>query len=176
MNTAEFKETQGFRLWWAWAAVIALNFLFLYAIIQQVILGIPFGNRPASNIILFLLQFLTLLLLAFLFAIKLTTSVTDEGIRYRFYPFQLKSTLIEWSELSDAYMREYNSFYEYGGWGIRVGSQKNNRAINTTASGREGLQLDFKDGSLLLIGTAKPAELKRVIDLHISAGKIKWGT
>lgn len=42
-----FSEIQRFRLKWAWAGVIAVNGLFIYAIVQQVILGKPFGNKPA---------------------------------------------------------------------------------------------------------------------------------
>jgi hypothetical protein len=175
MNTTEFREVQGFRIWWAWAAMIALNILFMYAIAQQVLIGIPFGNKPASNLVLFLLELAASSFLYFLYSIKLKTTINDLGIQYHFYPFQRKPTFIEWSELSDAYLRQYNSFYEYGGWGIRVGSEKTDRAINTSASCNEGLQLEFKDGKLLLIGTTKPEEIKRVIDIQISAGKIRWG-
>lgn len=175
MNKTEFSEVQGFRVWWAWAAIIALNILFLYAIIQQVIIGIPFGSKPASNLGLILLEFASLTFLYFLFSIRLKTTINDEGIRYRFYPFQTSSTTIGWNELTDAYMRQYNSFYEYGGYGIRVGSEKNSRAINTSASCTEGLQLEFKDGKLLLIGTTRPEEIKEIIERQISSGKLGWG-
>ncbi len=175
MNKTEFREVQGFRVWWAWAAIIALNILFLYAIIQQVILGIPFGNKPASNLGLILLQFGALTFLYFLFSIRLKTTINEEGIHYRFYPFQIRVTSIGWNELSDAYMRHYNSFYEYGGYGIRIGSEKTGRAINTSASCSEGLQLEFKDGKLLLIGTTRPEEIKEIIERQISLGKLGWG-
>ncbi len=175
MNKAVFKEVQGFRIWYAWAAIGALNILFLYALIQQVIVGIPFGSRPASNLGLVLMEFAALSFLYFLFSIRLKTSISEEGIFYRFYPFQKKMTTIEWNELSDAYMREYNSFYEFGGYGIRVGSAKTNRAINTSASCNTGLQLEFKDGSLLLIGTKRPDEIRLIIEHQISLGKIRWG-
>ena len=33
MSIIEFKEVQSFRRWWAWAALVALNGLFIYAII-----------------------------------------------------------------------------------------------------------------------------------------------
>ena len=170
-----FEEIQGFRIWWAWTAVIALNILFGVAIVQQVILNIPFGPEPASDLILCLASFFLLSLLYFLFCIKLKTRIDDNGIEYRFFPFQRNATVIDWGELSDAYMREYNSFYEYGGWGIRVGSPKTGRAVNTSASSKEGLQLEFKNGELLLIGTRDPEELGRVVDYHKSTGKIRWG-
>ena len=175
MNKELFNEEQGFRIWYAWAAMGALNILFLYAIIQQVIIGIPFGPEPASSLSLFLMEFAALSFLYFLFSIRLKTSINDAGIHYRFYPFQTRITTIEWNELSDAYMREYNSFYEYGGYGIRVGAHKTTRAINTSASCNVGLQLEFKDGNFLLIGTKRPEEIKQIIEHQISLGKVRWG-
>ncbi|GAB2825960.1 hypothetical protein [Ferruginibacter profundus] len=167
-----FSEVQRFRVRWAWLGAIALNGLFIYAIIQQVILGNPFGKTPASDTVLILLEIFVLLLLAFIRSIKLKTSYNSTGIQYRFYPFQFKTTHIEWHELSDAYIREYNSFYEYGGWGIRVGAPKTGRAINTSASCNQGLQLRFRDGKLLLIGTKNPAAVQKILDEVIIAGKI----
>ncbi len=175
MSKVAFNEVQGFRIWYAWAAIGALNILFLYAIIQQVVIGIPFGSDPATNLSLFLMEFAALSFLYFLFSIRLKTSINDEGIHYRFYPFQNKMTTIEWSDLSAAYMREYNSFYEFGGYGIRIGAHKTNRAINTSASCNVGLQLEFKDGNFLLIGTKRPKEIKQIIEHQSELGSIRWG-
>jgi hypothetical protein len=175
MSLAPFSEIQRFRVWWAWAAVIALNVLFAYAFVQQVVLGIPFGPEPAPNLVLYIAELFLLSLLYFLFSIRLKTSFDERGIEYRFFPFQPKSTFIEWSELSDAYMRDYDSFYEYGGYGIRVGSPKSGRAINTSASSTRGLQLEFKNGELLLIGTMDPTAVNEVVEFQKQAGKIRWG-
>ena len=175
MKSSGFTEVQGFRHIFVWGAAIALNILFTYAIIQQVFIGRPFGSTPASDTVLILLETFAALLITFLFSIRLKTAISSDGIYYRFHPFQTKATLIEWEDLSDAYIREYNSFYEYGGWGIRIGNSQNDRAINTRGSGNLGLQLEFKDGKLLLIGTAKPTEVKKALDEQLAAGKIKWG-
>lgn len=172
MNTIDFKEVQRFRVWWAWLAVTALNVLFLYAVVQQVFMGKPFGTKPAPDFVLIIIELLLLLFLLFLLSIKLKTRITGTGIYYRFYPYQFKETLIEWHELKDAYIREYNSFFEYGGWGIRTGSAKTGKAINTSGSSNRGLQLQFNSGKLLLIGTAKPDEIKMIIDAVIASGKI----
>jgi hypothetical protein len=172
MNSIQFKEVQRFNTWWAWAGVAALNVFFIYAFVQQVILGKQFGEKPAPDIVLILLVVLFLALLYFLTRIKLSTSITDKGITYRFSPFQLKETCIEWHELNDAYMRQYNSLHEFGGWGIRYGNKKTGRALNTSASSNIGLQLKFIDGRLLLIGTARPDELGNIIDKITAAGKI----
>lgn len=170
----EFKETQRFKRWWVWAALIAVNAIFVYAIVQQLFFDKPFGNTPMPDTRLLAIAFIPLSLFVFVISIKLDTSINSEGIRYRFYPFQLKETFIEWEELSDAYMRTYNSFYEYGGWGIRVGSGKSNKAINTSASSNTGLQLEFKNGNRLLIGSAKPGEISAILNLLSVAGKIGW--
>ncbi len=175
MTTINFKEEQRFKIWWAWLGVIVLNILFIFAIVKQVILGKPFGTKPAPDFVLIIAEMILLLVLIFLISIKLKTRINDKGIYYRFYPFQFNETEIEWHTLRDAYIREYSSFYEYGGWGIRYGSAKVGRAINTSASSNRGLQLQFTDGNLFLIGTARPDELKLIIDEVIKSGKINRG-
>src|SRR5262245_24535268 len=90
MNSELFSETQKFKTWWAWIIVLAMNILFIYAIIQQVLLGKPFGEKPAPDWVLILVELFLLLLFLFLVSIKLKTRITDTGIYYRFYPFQFK--------------------------------------------------------------------------------------
>lgn len=172
MQPINFNEVQRFKTRWAWLAVIAFNVLFIYAIVQQVIIGKYFGPKPAPDYILIIIEAGLLLLFFFLLSIKLKTKITDTGIYYRFYPFQFKETVIEWHELKDAYLRQYNSLYEYGGWGLRTGTEKTGKAINTSASGKIGLQLKFNDGKILLIGTRKPEEIELIIDGVIGSGKI----
>lgn len=172
MNPIDFTEIQRFKIWWAWIAVAALNILFVYAFVQQVILGKPFGTKPAPDLVLVFIGSFFLLFLLFLISIRLKTRINSNGIGYRFYPFQFKETCIEWHELNDAYIREYNSFFEYGGWGIRTGGGKFGKAINTSSSSNKGLQLEFNDGKLLLIGTCRPDEIKLIIDAVIASGKI----
>jgi len=168
------KETQRFKRWWIWMLLITINGFFIYAIIQQIILGKPFGNKPATNTELILIEIIPLVLTVFIAFIKLDTSINEEGIHYRFSPFHFSTRLIEWDELSAAYLRQYNSFYEYGGWGIRIGKTTKDKALNTTASGNIGLQLEFKNGQRLLIGTAKPEAIKEVLDKFSAQGKIGW--
>lgn len=175
MATINFSETQRFKTWWAWAGVAALNTLFIYAIVQQIILGKPFGEKPAPDFVLILVELFFLTLFIFIVSIRLKTRITETGIYYRFYPFQLSERSVEWHELSDAYMREYNSFHEYGGWGIRIGSAKTGRAINTSESCNKGLQLRYTDGRLLLIGTKRPDDIQAILDNIMASGKINRG-
>jgi hypothetical protein len=161
-----FNEIQKFRVRWALLAIIALCTLFLYAIVQQIIFGKPFGLKPASNTTLILLTLIPLVLLVFVLSIKLKTTYSRAGIQYQFYPFQFKPTIIEWHQLSNAYLREYNSFYEYGGYGIRYGSSKTGKAINTSQSSKIGLQVEFKNGRLLLIGTKNPEKIHGILKTY----------
>lgn len=147
-------------------AVIAFNIVFGYAVVQQVILKHPFGRTPAPDWVLVLVELFFLLLLIFMFSIKLTTIVDEGGIRYRYFPLQRKTTLIKWEDVHTAVMRQYNSFYEYGGWGIMKGTAKNGDAINTSASSGIGLQLELMNRRRLLIGTAKPEELEKAVALY----------
>jgi len=57
-------------------------------------------------------------------------------------------------------VRRYNALSEFGGWGIRFGS--NGTAFNM--SGTMGLQLEFLNRKRLLIGTNKATELTKVIE------------
>lgn len=175
MDSINFKETQRFKTWWAWLAVAALNVLSLYAIVQQLFLGKPFGSKPAPDFVLVLIEFLFLLLFVFLISIKLKTRITEAGIYYRFIPFQFTETVIEWHELKDAYIRQYNSLIEYGGWGVRTGTAKKGKAINTSASSNQGLQLQFNDGKLLMLGTKRPDEIQLILDVVTASGKINRG-
>jgi hypothetical protein len=170
MNT--FSEIQKFKTRWAWMAVVAFNGLFIYAIVQQVILGKPFGTKPAPDWVLYVCELVALLLVAFILSIRLKTTIGINGIRYRFYPFQFKTTFIQWHELNDAYIRQYSSFYEYGGYGISIGSARTGKAINTSQSCNKGLQLQFKNGKLLLIGTTNPDAIQQILSEVYATGKI----
>ena len=91
----EFKEVQRFRIMWAWLGAGALSVLFIYAFVQQVIIGKPFGPKPASDLVLILLLLFFLSLMAFLRSIKMETLVNNKGIQYRLLPFQQKMILIK---------------------------------------------------------------------------------
>ena len=71
----------------------------------------------------------------------------------------LKEIFIAWDQLDECYLRTYSPLGEYGGWGIKYGLGGAGKVYNV--SGNQGLQLVFKDGARLLIGTKKPQELQR---------------
>jgi hypothetical protein len=153
---SQFNETQKFRQWWILALLVIIGLVNIWGIIQQIILGIPFGNNPSSNLMLILIAVFYFLMMAFILSIRLMTKIDRETIAIRFFPFHRKMKKFKWYEIEKAYVRKYKPIREYGGWGIRIGFK--GKAYNI--SGNMGLQLEFKNGKKILIGTAQPGKLE----------------
>lgn len=153
-----FSERQRFRQWWMWLLLLAVNGLSIYAFCKQVIGGVTFGDKPASNAGLTIGLILTLLVTLFITQLRLDTQVRSDGIYVRFFPFRLSFRRYGRERIVKAYIRDYSPITEYGGWGIRYGFSGKGKAL--TVSGNKGLQLELEDGSKLLIGTQEPAQLE----------------
>jgi len=156
-----FSENQRFSQWWLWLLLIGLTGLILYGIIQQLIFGIPFGTKPASDAGLVLTLVIPVSLLALFIALRLETRITRDGIYVRFLPFQKTFRYYSWANLSKSYVRKYSAILEYGGWGYRFGFFGKGSALNV--SGNKGLQLITIDGKKMLIGTRKPEEITETL-------------
>lgn len=163
-----FYEKQRFTQWWLWMILVAINGLFFYGLVQQLFFKIPFGDKPMSNSGL-LITFAGSLILSYLFfSIKLETTIAEDGIYVRFYPFLRKMRYYPWHEIDKYYVRQYKPISEYGGWGLR-GFTDRNMAFNV--KGNHGLQLELKGAKRLLIGTQQSEHLKSVLSrLHTSDG------
>ncbi|MCY0977835.1 hypothetical protein PGH12_15830 [Chryseobacterium wangxinyae] len=83
------------------------------------------------------------------------------GIQVRFFPFHLQYRYFPWKKIKKVSIRSYSPITEYSGWGLRIGMFGRGKAYNI--SGNIGLQLVFKDGKRLLIGTQKSAEIKQFL-------------
>jgi hypothetical protein len=133
---------------------------FIYAMIIQLVLGRPFGGKPMGDLLLvgFALFYIGLgiLLLLFFYTGRLITEVRPDGIFIRFVPFHRRFQHFHFGELAKYESRTYRPVREFGGWGLRCGFQRK-RAFNV--SGNRGVQLTFKDGSVLLIGSRKADQL-----------------
>ncbi|MBX3162945.1 MAG: hypothetical protein KF900_00575 [Bacteroidetes bacterium] len=155
-----FSEQQRFRQVWLWILLIAINTLFIYGLVSQVFLGQTFGNKPMSNGgLIFATIFVVLLTLLFVF-MRLDTEIKQDGIYYRFYPFQ-RMKKISWERISKACVRNYSPLGEFGGWGFRINLFGKGIAYNV--SGNEGLQLVYDNNRKLLLGTQKPGEIKMAL-------------
>jgi hypothetical protein len=161
MATYHFIETQRPRQAWLWAIMLVSLGLVAWGFVQQVIMGIPWGEDPAPDIVLYFILFIPLTLNVLFFISRLETEVDDTGIHFRYYPFHMKKKTVAWDELEAVYVRKYKPIAEYGGWGLRTAFLRRGTAINM--SGNMGVQLVFKTGKRLLIGTNRPEEMRAVI-------------
>jgi len=165
-----FVEKQYFKkTWWFAIATIVFIIFILYAINMQVFKGQPFGNKPMTDFGLYNTLIGGIFISTILFIFRLDTMINKDGIYVRFFPIHLKYRFYPWCKIKEAYIRDYSPIQEYGGWGFR-GFYKN-RALNV--SGNHGLQIVFKDGRKLLIGTRMPEEIEKVIQIYIKPEAIQ---
>lgn len=161
-NDILFTEKQRFNQWWLLLLLLGINGTILYGAFKQVVYGVQFGNKAASNAALIFFAVLTLLISLFLLITRLETMIKRDGIYVRFYPFQKNFKKYPWETITRSYTRKYSAIGEYGGWGVRIGPLKKGNAYNI--SGNKGLQLEFTNRKKLLIGTNKVEEMNSVLN------------
>lgn len=169
-NNVLFREVQRFRQLWIWTVVIFLMSLSWYSFIQQVVSKIPFGTRPAPDLVVIVMW--ALFGWAFpvmVYTAGLTTEIREDGIYIRFIPFHRKFRTIPFEAVQTYEARTYRPLREYGGWGIRYGA--GGKAYNV--SGNRGVQLGLLSGRMILLGSQKPEEL--VLSIERAKGKTHEG-
>ena len=155
-----FRETQHFRQVWLWALLLSISLLIIYSMVQQLIMGRPFGSNPAPDLVLVILGIaFGLGFPLFFYFLKLTTEVRDDGLYYRFSPFHLSFRRIALGELVKYEAKTYSPIKDYGGWGIRYG--RGGMAYNVI--GNRGVQLELASGRRILLGSQRPEELVEAI-------------
>lgn len=166
-----FKESQRFtQTWLILIPIIALIVplgIGIYGIIQQIIYKTPFGDKPMSDLGLIIFTTSMFLLSLLIFFIKLVTRIDEKGIHYQFFPFHFSLKTISWNEISKIGVRTYLPISEFGGWGLRGGfffNKGKEKAVNI--SGNIGIQLIFKNGEKLLIGTLQKTDLESVLKTY----------
>lgn len=161
MEKVLFTEEQRYTQWWLYiimlASLLSVLVPFSIGIYQQVVLDEPFGDKPISTgglavtgVFSVLIMALTVLII---FKSKLKTKVTNEALWVSFPPLMRKWKQIVPEEIERYEIRTYRAKREYGGYGLRKGRRRHGAAY--TISGNIGVQLYFKNGKKLLIGTQK---------------------
>jgi len=153
-----FEEEQRFIMgaWWILLGLVAA--IPFVGIFMQLILGIPFGNNPMSDTGLIIFAALMILFLQFFAMLKLKTTITDEGIKARFFP--LVNSYWSWENIEEAEVIDYGFV---GGWGLRYGT-KYGTVYNV--SGSKGLLIRHKNGNKFVLGTQQPEMLKQALREH----------
>ena len=143
----------------AWIMGIGLTGLGWWAFIVQIVMGEPWGTKPAPDWVVWLIFFLMGIgLPAFLLLAKLVVTVDEEVIRIRWIPFAWRTVRL--ADVESATARTYRPLREYGGWGVRWAP---GRGMAWNASGNRGVQLELASGKQLLIGSRRAEELERAI-------------
>ena len=151
MLPTSFTETQKFKQVWLWLVIIAV--VVLEVVTNGKLLFRSHKTNEPGLIVVAIFAFIIPLLVALLLAIfRLETKIDETGVYYRFFPYHNKMNKIEWDNIGQIFVRKYRPIMEYGGWGVKWGL--NGRAYNV--SGNMGIQIVFKDGKKLLIGTKNP--------------------
>lgn len=155
-----FSEQQRFKQIWLWLLLLALNAFTIYGAVQQIITGKQFGDKPMVTSSLVIGTCVVLLVTLAVFISRLDTQIIRSSIQVRLFPFQRSFKILTFDSIDRVAVRKYSPLAEYGGWGIRYGA--NGKAYNI--SGNQGIQLVFKNGDKLLIGTNKPQEAANVLN------------
>jgi|SRR5580692_1048213 hypothetical protein len=154
-----FKERQR-SPFWLLLPVYLIDALLAYGCVVQLGFGKPFGTKPTTNSVMILIACLVFLLSYVLSSIALDTEISADGISVRFTPFIWRWKRYSWDKVSAAYVAEYSPMRDFGGWGIKWGGGGTAYSI----SGNFGIQLVFRDGKRLLIGTARAAEAEAALE------------
>lgn len=158
-----FNETQRFRQIWLWLLISFVFCITGYPIVKSL-----FDIDKGSNIALIwgfetgsTIPFVVSICIVLLFGFaNLKTIIAKDGIYYKFLPFHWRYRKIDWDIIEKCYIRKYNPLMEYGGYGLRIGAGGTAKNV----SGNLGLQIIFKNGKKILIGTQKAKELEKVIE------------
>lgn len=174
MKKVLFKESQQFRRWWQIVMILLAvgpsMMICLYALFQQMVMGVQVGNSPAPNAVMIAVILGLGVLLWLLFSLKMEVWIDQQGLHYRFFPMILKRKLISREEILRFEIRNYKPLLEYGGWGVRKGLW-NKRGRAYCIEGNTGLQLYLKNGKKVLFGTQRPQAMAYAMKEIIERGR-----
>lgn len=145
-----FQEKQTFPRFW----------FFIFILLVPVLHYIDFQHEGIDVKGLFISISVIGALSSLLLLSKLETTISQDEIQYRLFPFQWNMRKISKEQIADVFVRKYSPLFEYGGWGLRW--SLNGKAVNVR--GNMGIQLVLKNGSRILIGTSNAEAAKRALD------------
>ena len=157
-----YRDTQRTKPWWVWGLVLGLGALAWATFVAQVGMGREVGPRPAPDWGVWLVAgVIGVGLPALVASLRLTFEVDDRELRCRFRPLMRRRVPLD--RIASAEVRDYRPILEYGGWGIRWAPR---RGWVYSLSGDRGVQLVLTDGRRLLLGTDRPEQLSRAINVR----------
>ena len=171
MEKLLFKEEQRFRQWWIWLMLGSAMMAIVIPLINE--LSAQSWNTNSEDFarlvlygsvaVLFIIAVLIVMLLS-----RLKTKITYDGIFITFPPLKRKSYRIKVQEIERFEIRKYRAKREYRGHGFR---SRRTSGQAYTISGNIGLQLYFKNGKKLLIGTQKKQAIVNAMEKLMNKDK-----
>lgn len=157
-----FREIQRpYQYWWWWLIVLFVAAFVWYAFIQQILFGIPIGDKPAPDSVLIVIWLIfgiafPIVMLRF---VNLSVEVREDGLYVRFMPFHKKYRQFLFNDIDRVESITYESLKRFGGWGIRLNMDGE---VAYNISGKQGIELKIKNQTVV-IGTKKPEQLLKAI-------------
>lgn len=150
----EFKEIQRFRQWWLWLLLSPVLIISIVLIVKQLIIGIPVGSKPMSDIGVYAFLFFTICFIGLLWYLQLETIINSNGILMNYRPFLAKA--YSWKDINKVEIINY----AFVGYGYRY-SFNNGWIYNV--SGNKGLKVYLNSGKYFTIGTQQPKALQKAL-------------
>ena len=158
-----FVEEQRFDQWW-FRVLMLLVSTFVFGTIAAAYPSLK-TDPAAFWTVLTAAGFSFTIITILIFFVKLQTKIDELGIHYAFWPLNMKPKLISWSEITSCKIKKYYPLKDYGGWGYRTGFlRRKGGAINV--KGNIGIQIVFKTGKRLLIGTQNSTNARKALDTY----------
>ena len=162
VNHVPYREVQYFRQSWLLVFLAAEILVNIWAVVQQIVLGQPWGNNSASDGLLLVIFLLTgVILPVVVLTTHLRVEVRREGVVFQFFPMQLHERTILWRDIPSHVKVPYRPLRDFGGWGIRYG--RRGKAYNV--SGDQGVALFLGDGREMLFGSRDAQALELAIGM-----------
>jgi len=159
MDDVLFKEVQRFRQPWILALLLGVVAIYAWGFVQQIVLGVPWGNNPASDELMWIILVFIGALVAFIISIRLEVTVSAAGLSVRFFPLHLRPRHFDRGEIVEHRPMTYHPLRDFGGWGIRYGQT----GWAYIVRGTEGVLVRTSGGKQLLIGSQRAVELDAAI-------------
>jgi hypothetical protein len=158
MANVLYKEVQYLRQNWLWLAALIIPVVSILGVLSiQLITGEPVGNKPMSNLALFILGIFYFVPTVFVItSVRMETVVDDEKISFGWNIPSNDLNTILLSEIKELSIVEY----KFVGYGYHLTKRY---GIVYNVMGKKGLQIVKRSGEKILIGTRKADEVREVI-------------
>lgn len=157
-----YKEVKRFS-YWIWLIIAPISILMWVGAFTQIIMGKPFGSKPANDITLLLLWVIFgIIFPAAFYSIKYKIELNSERLLIGLLPFYKKKIRLD--EIGSCKVVSINPLLEFGGWGLRFNGQK----VGLMVKGNKGIEIILKNKEIYVIASEKMEELYQQLNLKIT--------